>query len=219
MANRAGQRVVIAYHRFIPRETDRDATQAAKAAKPAEVEAGSRARSANALLRLANRGGFSTSLAELPQPEVAEIRHFSGCSRFRSGHVGTRRELDEANAAIPRGWIDGLKSLACMGCPPGYPPAAWERALADAEEFMARWAAQAATLGWGDFEVWGVHRRAPWRRLEGRGLVPVLQGSKIGALTTTEALIVKPNGVRLTFRRRARDPLHPSERALLWQLG
>jgi hypothetical protein len=31
-------------------------------------------------------------------------------------------------------------------------------------------------------------------------------------------MIVKPNGARLAFRRRTRDPLHPSERALLWQL-
>jgi hypothetical protein len=46
--------------------------------------------------------------------------------------------------------------------------------------------AQAATLGWRDWQVWGVHRRAPWHRLEGRGLVPTLQGSKIGVLTTAQ---------------------------------
>jgi hypothetical protein len=90
--------------------------------------------------------------------------------------------------------------------------------ISDAEQFMDRWAAQAATLGWCDWEVWGVHRRAPWHRLEGRGLVPTLQGNKIGALTETEALIVKSNGARLTFRRRTRDPLLPSERALIWEL-
>lgn len=105
-----------------------------------------------------------------------------------------------------------------MGRPAGDPPAAWERALADAEQFMDRWAAQAATLGWQDWEIWGVHRHAPWHRLDGRGLVPTLQGDRIGAMTVAEALIVKPNGARLTFRRRTRDPLHPGERALLRQL-
>jgi hypothetical protein len=209
---------MIAYRRFIPREADRDAAQAAKAANSAKVDAGGPAPSANALLRSANRGDFSTGLAEPPQPEAAEIRPFGGFSRFSSGHVGTRREPDEANDAIPRCWIDGLESLARMGCPAGYPPAAWERAVADAEEFMDRWAAQAAALGWRDWEVWGVHRGASWHRLEGRGLVPTLQGGKIGALTIAEALIVKPNGARLTFRRRTRDPLHPTERTLLWQL-
>jgi hypothetical protein len=209
---------MIAYHRFIPRETNRDAAQAAKAANPAKVEAGSRATYANALLSSASRGDFSTSLAELPQPEAAEIRHFSSFSRFSSGHAGASRESDEPKALVPQAWVDGLERLACMGCPARYPPAAWERAVADAEEFMDRWAAQVATLGWRDWEVWGVHRRAPCHRLEGRGLVPTLQGSKIGALTTAQALVVRPNGTRLTFRRRTRDPLHPSERALLWQL-
>jgi hypothetical protein len=28
----------------------------------------------------------------------------------------------------------------------------------------------------------------------------------------------RPNGARSTFRRRTRDPLHPNERTLLWQL-
>jgi hypothetical protein len=149
---------------------------------------------------------------------VAAGQHFSRFSSFSSGSVGRSRQSDEASAAVPRAWIDGLERLACMSCPAGYPPAAWGRAVADAKQFMDRWAAQAATLGWRDWEVWGVHRRSPWHRLEGRGLVPTLRGSKIGALTATEALIVKPNGARLTFRRRTHGPLHPSERALLWQL-
>jgi hypothetical protein len=111
-----------------------------------------------------------------------------------------------------------MERLVRMSCPSGYPPSAWDRGVTDAEQFMDRWAAQAAVLGWRDWQVWGVHRRAPWHRLEGRGLVPALQGDKIGALTEAEALSVKPSGARLTFRRRTHDPLHPSQRALLWEL-
>ncbi len=50
-------------------------------------------------------------------------------------------------------------------------------------------------------------------------LEAVLERSERAAATATEALVVKPNGARLAFRRRTRDPLHPSERALLWELG
>lgn len=119
---------------------------------------------------------------------------------------------------VPHGWINGVERLGHMNCPSQYPPAAWERAILDAEQFMDCWAGQAATLGWPDWEVWGVHRRAPWHRLDGRGLVLALGGDKIGALTETEAVMVKASGARLTLRRRVRDPLPPGERALVWEL-
>jgi hypothetical protein len=208
---------MIAYRRFIPRETDHDAAPA-KAANYAKAEAGCPTRSANIRLRSASPGPHSDGLAELLQQEEDELRLFSKFSSVSRDRVEAARGFAATNADVPRAWLEGMQRLVRMSCPFGYPPSAWERGVTDAEQFMDRWAAQAAVLGWRDWQVWGVHRRAPWHRLEGRGLVPALQGDKIGALTETEALFVKPSGTRLTFLRRIRDPLHPSQRTLLWEL-
>ena len=149
-------------------------------------------------------------------PGVVDDR--TAMSRFRRVPLQSRSGSRGSNVEVPHGWIEGVERLAHMNCPSQYPPAAWEQAILDAERFMDCWAGQAATLGWPDWEVWGVHRRAPWHRLDGHGLVLALGGDKVGALTETEAVLVKPSGARLTFRRRARDPLPPSERALMWEL-
>ncbi len=47
------------------------------------------------------------------------------------------------------------------------------------------------------------------------GLVPLLNGARILALSDTEATIEKPNGARLTFRRHG--PV-PDEACLVWSL-
>ncbi len=50
------------------------------------------------------------------------------------------------------------------------------------------------------------------------GLVLLLQGHEIAALTATEAVIRTPTGARQTHRRRPVDPLNPTERSLVWEL-
>jgi hypothetical protein len=50
------------------------------------------------------------------------------------------------------------------------------------------------------------------------GLVLLLQGDEIAALTATEAVIRTPTGAHQTYRRKAADPLHPAERCLVWEL-
>jgi hypothetical protein len=50
------------------------------------------------------------------------------------------------------------------------------------------------------------------------GLVVLLQGDEIAALTATEAVIRTATGTRQRYCRKLRDPLHPSERALIWEL-
>jgi hypothetical protein len=56
-------------------------------------------------------------------------------------------------------------------------------------------------------------------RIQGMGLVLLLQGDEIAALTATEAVVRMPPGAHQTYRRRPTDPLHPSERALIWEMG
>lgn len=213
---------MIAYRRFIPRQ---DQTGPAKVAKAAKVEGFGVPAPAKAMLTPAKaerrepRGAnFSSALAELSQPEIAGTLDFSRFSNF-SIVPRARVETNGLVAETVGRWAEGVGRLMIMPIPRGHPPAAWQRMLDDAEQFMDRWATQAAALGWHDWEVWGVHRRAPWRRVDAMGLVPLLRGTRLTALTASEAVLVTATGARQTHHRRLHDPLHPAERALVWELA
>jgi hypothetical protein len=116
-------------------------------------------------------------------------------------------------------WVDGVARLRAMPAPPNYPQHAWTQLVIDAERFLDRWGTQAARLGWEHWELFGCCGHAPWGRIQGMGLVLLLRGDEIAALTATEAVIRTRTGARQTYRRRPHDPLHPAERCLLWDLG
>jgi hypothetical protein len=115
-------------------------------------------------------------------------------------------------------WKKGVARLASALPPRDYPARAWEQLIVDAERFLDDWATQAVSLGWQDWEIFGCHRRAPWGRLQGMGLVLLLRGVEIAAMTATAAAIRTRTGARQTFRRQPRDPLDPAERCLVWEL-
>ena len=107
-----------------------------------------------------------------------------------------------------------------MAPPRTYPAHAWQQLITDAERFLDDWAQQAAALGWPGWELFGCHRRAPWGRIQGMGLVLLLHGDPLAALTATEAVIRQA-------QRRAPD-LAPqaaptrciaAERCLVWELA
>jgi hypothetical protein len=51
------------------------------------------------------------------------------------------------------------------------------------------------------------------------GLVPLLHGRELAALTEAEAVIRTRTGTHQTYRRKPCDPLHPAERCLVWELA
>jgi hypothetical protein len=51
------------------------------------------------------------------------------------------------------------------------------------------------------------------------GLVLLLRGREIAALTQAEAVLRNTRGERQTYRRKQRDPLHQSQRCLVWELS
>jgi hypothetical protein len=106
-----------------------------------------------------------------------------------------------------------------MAPPRTYPTNAWQQLITDAERFLDCWGQQAAALSWPDWELFGCHSRAPWGRIQGMGLVLLLRGDEIAALTATDAVIRTRTGARQTYRRRPHDLLDPAERCLLWELG
>ncbi len=48
------------------------------------------------------------------------------------------------------------------------------------------------------------------------GLVPLLKGARVTALSYIGAVIEKPSGARVTFRPRT---MAPAEACLVWELG
>jgi hypothetical protein len=69
-------------------------------------------------------------------------------------------------------WATGVTRLAAMPPPRTYPGYAWQQLIGDADRFLDEWAQQAAAPGWPGWELFGCHRRAPWSRIDGMGLLP-----------------------------------------------
>ena len=105
-----------------------------------------------------------------------------------------------------------------MTPPRTYPENAWRQLITDADRFLDCWGQQAVALGWPAWELFGCHRRAPWGRIQGMGLVLLLHCNELAALTENEAVIRKASGARQTYRQKPADPLHPAERCLVWEL-
>jgi hypothetical protein len=78
----------------------------------------------------------------------------------------------------------------------------WVQAINDAERFLATWGEQAAALGWTADELFGLDPVAPLQRYDAMGLVWLLQGCPVVALTDLTAAIRMRAGHQLTFYRK-----------------
>jgi hypothetical protein len=189
------------------------------------IEAVQRAGGAIALqgdrLRLSAAEPLPESLLQELRAHRAEVIDHQQHTRASGpgAHAGASIECGGTRGQGLRARSDGVALLRGMTPPRNYPPRAWERLTLDAERFLDRWAAQAVALGWPGWELFGCHRRAPWYRIDGMGLVLLLDGDQLAALTATEAVIRRASGALQTRRRKQRDPLHPVERCLVWELA
>jgi hypothetical protein len=94
-------------------------------------------------------------------------------------------------------------------CPDRIEADDWQQSIEDGRRFLARWAEQAAALGWRDNDLFGLHNvpdtPAPsYRRLSRRdqsGLIWLLRGRPVVALTTGAAAIQNPTGAITLYRR------------------
>jgi hypothetical protein len=164
----------------------------------------------------------------LPQELLEEVRlhktdlidHLQRArqSKFGQAAAETLRNRPSPPVEGIADWADGVTRLAAIPPPRTYPEHAWRQLIVDAERFLRGWAAQGHRLGWRDWEIFGCHRRAPWGRIQGMGLVLLLRGDEIAALTESEAAIRTRTGAHQTYRRKPCDPLHPAERCLVWEL-
>jgi hypothetical protein len=75
--------------------------------------------------------------------------------------------------------------------------------LSDAENFLSRWGAAAHALGWTALDLFGVHPTVPASRFDLMGLLPLVQGGIVIALTEDGATLRRKTGAVLSYRRRA----------------
>ncbi len=76
-----------------------------------------------------------------------------------------------------------------MPCPSSYAPQRWAQLVDDGGRFPDAWGRQAAALGWMAVDVLGVSPDAPESRYDGMGLVPLLTGRMVCAITASTARI------------------------------
>jgi hypothetical protein len=102
-------------------------------------------------------------------------------------------------------------------CPAHVDPADWIQAVEDGRKFLALWAQQAEALGWTAHELFGLHAvperpAATYRRLsryDETGLIWLLHGRPVVALTESEAVIRGYSGGIVTYRKHNRPALGP----------
>lgn len=116
---------------------------------------------------------------------------------------------------VPEEWAMGYATLCSMPCPPSVMPRRWEQLVNDGGVFLDRWGKQAAVLGWQALDVFGVHPTMPETIYCCMGLVWLLAGRPVCAITAETARIECGSGVTQTFRRT------PTERdtIALWRLA
>jgi hypothetical protein len=127
-----------------------------------------------------------------------------------------RAAIVEREGAVPKAWAEGF-ALLDPNCPPGDVPARrWQRLIDDVGLFLdSPFCAVAATLSWGPHDLFGCDPVRPFARIDRSGLLWLLNGAKLIALTENTATIERPSGARQTYRRRSNEP----GRVLAWELG
>lgn len=101
-------------------------------------------------------------------------------------------------------------------CPDRVDQPRWRQAVADAERFLALWGERAAALNWSSEELFGLHRipasphpsYSRLSRYDATGLIWLLEGRAVTALTDTTAAIQTRSG-HVTYRKHNKPALGP----------
>jgi len=99
------------------------------------------------------------------------------------------------------------------GCPELVPAERWRQAVEDGRAFLARWGDPAEALGWSPRDLFGLHKPptkphpsySRLSRYDETGLIWLLDGRTVVALTATTAAIQSPSG-NVTIYRKLNKP-------------
>jgi hypothetical protein len=142
--------------------------------------------------------------------EARSRQHFEGVSLSRFPRGETPRQ------PAPPSYVHIFAALEGQ-CPDHVVLDDWQQAIEDGRRFLAQWGEQATGLGWTAHDLFGLHKPpnkpAPnYRRLSRygeTGLIWLLRGREVVALTETTAAIKSPTSVVTVYRRHNKPALGP----------
>ena len=154
------------------------------------------------------------SVAAAPEPSAS-----SAAAEDRVAAIWDEAEAEPAavvehDGNIQREWAEGFARLDPERPPGDVPPRRWQRFVDDAGAFLDRWAAQACALGWSTHDLFGCDRDRPFARIDRAGLLWLLNGDRLVALSDNTATIETCTGSRHTWRRKSPEP----SQVLAWEL-
>jgi hypothetical protein len=127
-----------------------------------------------------------------------------------------RAALVEHDGNIPRAWAEGFARLAPEQPPGDVPARRWLAFIDDVGRFLdSDFTAVAVAFGWGPHDLFGCDRDRPFARIDAAGLLWLLNGDRLIALTENTATIETRTGARQTYRRKPNQP----GRVLAWEFA
>jgi hypothetical protein len=122
----------------------------------------------------------------------------------------------DTKTAIPEPYAATIAALE-QRCPDYIDTADWQKAIEDGRGFIGRWGEQTARLGWTARDLFGLpripERPAPnyrWlSRYDETGLIWLLKGRPVVALTEATAAIENPTGAITIYRKNNKPALGP----------
>jgi len=154
---------------------------------------------------------YLTKLRDLSEENLQVTEPSKPSNPSFDGFEGEQRSRVSANepAEFEQGYYRDAMAGLRSKCPELVEPDRWQQAIHDATSFLATWGAQAHALGWTARELFGLHPlpthpAATYRRLsryDETGLIWLLHGRPVVALTETEAAILGHSGATVTYRR------------------
>jgi hypothetical protein len=161
-----------------------------------------------------------TGKTMLPQRDncVVPLSHALGLGHWdTTATSGTALGTDVGQAAeaqrIPDPYARAFTALRAR-CPDHVEEERWRQCVADAERFLGRWGEQAEALGWTAKDLFGLHKPpekphpsySRLSRYDETGLIWLLEGRRVVALTEGTAAIQNSASGSITMYRRHNKP-------------
>jgi hypothetical protein len=132
-------------------------------------------------------------------------------------HGGPEKSCANPELINPRRPYGRVLAALAQRCPECIEEHRWELAVKDAESFVIRWDERATALGWTADDLFGLaaipkhptpnsHRLS---RYDQTGVLWLLQGRKVVALTEKTAAIENPSGAITVYRRHNKPAIGP----------
>jgi hypothetical protein len=142
-------------------------------------------------------------------------------TRSPEGDLRSHKSLLSQVGDYQKSFADDFAALE-RRCPDYVEQAPWQRAVDDGRRFLATWGEQAAALGWTAAELFGLHEppsnpRPSYKRLsryDATGLVWLLRGMSVVALTEDTATIKSGTEATVVYRKNPKPALGPLDDSL-----